>query len=183
MRQQFLYFLADLRQLVGRHKYRYFYVWLSRQFWALFSYRLERGLFLLLGKSYELVRLPLLPLLNLWQAYSNVEISYRANIGPGIKILHCSGGVVISRFSVIGSGLTLTGGNVIGAKRGCKYGQIVLGNKCVLGANATVIGPVIIADFCQIGASACVIHDALRPSSTLVGVPAKALAPNTQNQD
>jgi len=35
--------------LLGRRRVRILYVWLPRSFWGILAYRLERGLFLLIG--------------------------------------------------------------------------------------------------------------------------------------
>ncbi len=112
-----LYFLAaDYKRQSGSVKLRMIYLWLGRAPVGVFLYRFERMMFLLFGKSYKLIRIPLVPVLFPLYAYSNCEISYHAEIGPGITVLHPSMGVVISGFAKIGKNLTLTGGNVIGTK-------------------------------------------------------------------
>ena len=170
---QLTYFVSDVKRMLGKHKIRIVYVWLSRAFWGVFQYRLERSLFLVLGRSYSFIRVPFVPLLNLIQAYSNIDIHYKADIKKGLSILHPSVGVVISGQSVIGENLTLTGGNVIGVHKKCVKGTFVIGNQCSLGANATIIGPVILGDNITVGASACVVKSCLTPQSVLIGVPAK----------
>jgi serine O-acetyltransferase len=173
MRQQMSFFLVDLRRMLGKQKSRILYIWLSRVFWGIFSYRLDRGLFLLLGKSYKYIRIILIPFFNLWNAYSNIDINYKAVIGKGLIVLHPSMGIVISGKSLIGDGLTLTGGNVIGAKAGCDYGDLIIGNNCSLGANAVIIGPIKLANNITIGALACVLNDCETNDVLLVGIPAK----------
>ena len=79
--------------------------------------------------------------------------------------MHPSVGIVIARFSVIGVNLTLTGGNIIGGKAGCTYGDISIGDNCSLGANTLIIG-----------ASACVIKDCTINNSTLLRVLAVAIS-------
>ena len=79
-------------------------------------------------------------------------------------------GVVVSGFSRVGSNLTLTGGNIIGARPLCKPGQIEIGHDCNMGANAVIIG-----NHVQIGASACVVSSFKEDNSILVGVPAKRI--------
>lgn len=172
---QFSYFISDLKRMLGKHKVRVIYVWLSRSFWGIFQYRIERSLFLVLGKSYSFIRVPFVPFLNLLQAYSNIDIHYKADIKKGISILHPSVGVVISGQSIIGENLTLTGGNVIGVHKKCKKGTFIIGNYCSLGANATIIGPVILEDKITVGASACVVKSCLEAEAILIGVPAQML--------
>jgi serine acetyltransferase len=175
---QFTYFISDIKRMLGKHKIRILYVWLSRSFWGILLYRTERSLFLVFGTYYSFIRVPLVPLFNMLQAYSNIDIHYKADVKKGISILHPSVGVVISGQSSIGENLTLTGGNVIGVHKKCKKGTFVIGNNCSLGANATIIGPIILGDNIIIGASACVVENCLIPQSILVGVPAKTLPKN-----
>jgi serine O-acetyltransferase len=172
MFQQLQYFGKDLRRMVGHKKERYIYIWLSRPFWGLLSYRLDRGLFLLIGRPYRILRILLLPVYTIWQVYSNIEIGYRANIGPGIKILHSATGIVISELADIGANLTMIGGNIIGGKRGCKPGGIKIGDGCYLSANATIVGPVTLGNQVIIGANACVVKSFPQDKAVLVGVPA-----------
>jgi serine acetyltransferase len=172
---QLSFFIKDIRRITGKHKLRIVFIWLSRVFWGLFSYRFDRGLFLLFGSSYRILRIPLVPLFNFWQAYSNTDIHYQAEVGPGLNILHCSMGTVISGKSLIGKNLTLTGGNVIGAKTNCKPKEIILGDNCFFGANAVLLGPIKIGNNVKIGALAMVIKNC-GDNVTLVGVPAKEVS-------
>ena len=176
MKEQFKYFLQDVRKMSGKRKSRILYIWLSRCFVGVFMYRLERGLYLTFGKFYTVLRVFLSPLLNIIQAYSNVDIHYKAAIKGGLLILHPSNGVVISGQAIIGYNLTLTGGNVIGLSRKCKVGDFVIGDNCNLGANAVIMGPLHLANTIKIGACACVVKDCLNADVTLVGVPAKMIA-------
>lgn len=175
MIQQMKYFGKDLKRMLGKYKIRIVHIWLSRLFWGVLSYRVERGLYLLIGKPYEKIRIIFTPFINMVQAYSNLDLDYRSDIKGGLIVLHPSVGVVISGLSIIGENLTLTGGNIIGARPGCKYGDIKLGNNCTLGANAVVLGPIELANGITIGASACVIKSCLVENATLIGVPAKQI--------
>jgi serine O-acetyltransferase len=175
MKQQFGYFALDLKRIVGKYKVRILHIWLSRVFWGILIYRMERGLFLTIGKPYKILRVLFIPFLNLLQSYTNIDLNYEADIKGGLFILHPSVGVVVSGLSVIGYNLTLTGGNIIGAKKGCKYGDISIGDNCTLGANAVIIGPVKLGDNITVGASACVVKDCLTENSILAGVPAKSI--------
>ncbi len=170
---QLTYFFQDIRRMLGKYKIRILHIWLSRVFWGILIYRIERSLFLVFGKYYGILRVPLIPVFNIFYAYSNLDINYRASIKGGILVLHPAVGVVISGQSVIGKNLTLTGGNVIGAKKTCETGTFVIGDNCNFGANATLIGPVIIGNNIHIGASACVVKDCTDDGSVLIGVPAK----------
>ncbi len=173
MVQQFLYFKQDVKRMLGKYKIRILHIWISRVFIGIFMYRLERACFLFFGKYYSFGRVIFIPLFNLIQAYSNLDINYKADIKGGLLILHPSVGVVISGLSVIGKNLTLVGGNIIGAKHSCLKGEYVIGDNCSMGANATIIGPLILGDNINIGASACVVKSHFGNDKTLVGVPAR----------
>ena len=172
---QFKFFIQDVKRMLGKNRLRILHIWLSRVFWGVFLYRLERSLYLVIPKIYGIARIPFIPLFNIIQAYSNIDIHYKSEIKGGLIVLHPSVGVVISGQAVVGENLTLTGGNVIGVKRQSKKGEFVIGDNCNFGANATLIGPVILGNHISIGASACVINDCLTDNSILAGVPAKKI--------
>ena len=111
--------------MLGKHKIRIIHIWLSRSFAGIFIYRLERSLFLVFGNSYGYLRILFIPITNLIQAYSNIDIHYKANIKGGILILHPSVGCVISGKTIIGQNLTLTGGNIIGVRSRCVCLQVM----------------------------------------------------------
>ena len=172
---QLKYFYNDLIRMLGKNKFRIIFIWLTQCFWGIFMYRLERSLFLIFGKYYKFIRIPFIPLINIIQAYSNMDINYHADIKEGLIILHPSVGCVISGQSVIGKNLTLVGGNIIGVKRKTKINEFVIGNNCTLGANATIVGPVLLGNNINIGASTCVTKNFLDNNLVLVGTPAKIL--------
>lgn len=174
MFKQLSYFIQDYKKAVGRKSLRALYMWLSWGIIGLFLYRFERSLYLTMGGGYRYIRVVLSPVIYLVQALSHLEINYRANIGPGIKILHPSMGVVINGSCVIGNNLTLVGGNVIGLSKSVEGKEFIIGNNVSLGANACIIGPVKLGNNINIGALACVVKDA-ESNTTLVGVPAKEI--------
>lgn len=173
MLQQAKYFVKDLNRLLGKYKIRILHIWLSQAFWGILHYRIERGLFLAIGKPYEYIRVIFIPIFNLIQAYSNLDINYKAEIKGGLLILHPSLGVVVSGLAIIGENLTLTGGNIIGARARCKRGELTIGNNCSLGANAVILGPIKLGENIQIAALACVVNDCLINDGTLMGIPAR----------
>jgi serine O-acetyltransferase len=175
MASQFSYFYDDIKSNCGKNKARIIIIWLSRTFAGIFLYRFERSLFLFFGRFYNVIRLLYLPIINLIQAYSNIDIHYKADIKGGLSILHPSMGITISGNAIIGKNLTLTGGNVIGITKKCTKGEFVVGDNCNLGANAVIMGPLIIADDIKIGALACVTKNFLDPNLILVGIPATPL--------
>lgn len=173
MKEQFLYFLQDIRRMLGKRKSRILYIWLSRAFVGVLLYRAERSMLLTFGKSYQYLRILFLPLINLLQAYSNIDIHYQAAIKGGLSILHPSMGIVISGKSIIGANLTLVGGNVIGISKPCNVGDFIIGDNCSLGANAVVLGPLKLGATIKVGAMACVVKDCLTSNVVLTGIPAQ----------
>ena len=170
---QFKYFISDINRLLGKRKIRIIHIWLSRIFVGIILYRFERSLFLIFNNLYGILRIPFSPFFYLLQAYSNIDIHYKSEIKGGLLILHPSLGIVISGQASIGKNLTLTGGNLIGAKINCKKDSFVIGDNCTFGANATLIGPLILSNNIIIGASACVVNSCIQENSVLIGVPAK----------
>ena len=170
--EQFSFFIEDYKSLSGSKKLRMLYLWLNRVSVGLFFYRFDRAFYLLFGRAWSVLRLPLYPVFMLVEVYSNIDISYKANIGPSITILHAAMGVVISGYAKIGKNCTLVGGNVIGGKLNIKEKPFILGDNVSLGANAVILGPCNIADNTVIGACALVIEDTQK-SAIMVGVPAK----------
>jgi serine acetyltransferase len=76
------------------------------------------------------------------QAYSNLEIHYKADFKGGFMVLHASAGSVVSGLAIIGENLTHTRGNIIGGRTGCRLGELLKGDNCSLGANAVILGPI-----------------------------------------
>lgn len=159
MSHQCTYFKADVKRMLGKHKIRILHILLSRSFIGVFLYRLERSLYLVLGKTYPIIRILFLPLILSMQSYSNIDIHYKSTIKVGLLILHPSVGCVISRAAHIDKNLTLVGGNVIGLKEDSSSVKFSIGDHCSLGANATILGPLKLGNGIKIGASACVVHD------------------------
>lgn len=176
--QQLAYLFYEVRLHVNFHWWRWFGCWFSSPVIAVCAYRLDRFFYLLLGgRIWALIRIFLSPLsLFLRPWLGRCEIHYRADIGKGLKILHPGLGIVVSGQAMIGEHLTLTGGNCIGGRSGMKVGDLVLGNKVSLGANAVILGPARIGNNVQIGAGAVVVKDA-NDNTTLVGVPALPVNP------
>lgn len=172
---QLKFFKQDIVRMLGKNKYRIIYIFMTRSFIGVLLYRVERSLFLLLGRSYSFFRILFLPIIYVLQSYSNIDIHYKSSIEGGLSILHPSVGCVISAKAIIGCGLTLTGGNIIGFNKKKTNTIFQIGNNCTLGANAVIIGPLEIKNNVFIGASACVTQSFDQSNMTLVGVPAKPL--------
>lgn len=166
-------FKQDVKFMIAGSRIRVFSILFQRVFWGVLVYRFERGLYGFFGEKYRIIRIPVAPIFNLIQEFSNIEIPYRASIQGGLQILHPSLGIVVSQFSEIGINVVLYGGNVIGTKNLHAPGLIQVGNNCVIGANSVLLGPLVIADACKVGALSCVIKDCLTEGAVLVGSPAR----------
>jgi serine O-acetyltransferase len=167
---------ADLERMVNHRHWRWLTVWTSAAAHGLIAYRISRALYLLLGaRSHAALRILFSPALLLLQPWvGRCEIHFEADLGPGVKILHPSLGVVISKFTRCGRNLTLTGGNCIGMRRKDAT-RIVLGDSVLLGANAVVLGPARLGSRVSVGAGAVAMTDA-PDGAVLVGVPARPVS-------
>lgn len=170
---QFSYFLSDINSSLGKNKWRILTLLFTKQFYGLFSYRLDRQLYLLTGWKYKFLRIPLSPFYFVLQIFSNIDIHNEADINRGISIWHTAGGIVISGKSIIGKNLVLTGGNFIGIRKPIQHGELIIGDNFFLGANSVVLGPIVIANSIKVAALSCVVHSCLIDGVTLVGSPAK----------
>ncbi|MFB2579803.1 serine O-acetyltransferase EpsC [Herbiconiux sp. P15] len=103
---------------------------------------------------------------------TGVEIHPGARIGRRLFIDHGMG-VVIGETAVIGDDVMLYHGVTLGGRSARREKRHpTLGDRVVVGANATVLGPVVIGADAAVGAGAVVVKDA-RPGAVLVGIPAR----------
>ncbi|HWJ64672.1 MAG TPA: hypothetical protein VNS19_22045 [Acidimicrobiales bacterium] len=145
---------------------RWFTVPFSLSFAIIAFYRLNRAAYLTFGKKWQAFRILTSPLNPLIRIFIPSQIDYRADIGPGMRILHPELGVVVNQGFRAGRGLILAGGNCIGD------GSPAVGNWVHVGANATIMGDVTLGSSVRIGAGAVVVKDFDGPG-VLVGVPAR----------
>ena len=102
--------------------------------------------------------------------YSGVELSPRAQIGPGLCVMHF-GPTVIHPDVVAGKNLTLLHRVTLGY---AKSGIPQIGDNVSIGVGATVIGGILIGDNVSIGAGAVVTKD-IPANCTAVGIPARSI--------
>jgi len=106
------------------------------------------------------------------------DIDPRASIARDVFVPHATG-VVIGCTAEIGARTVIMPGVVIGSRdRNNAPGRrhATVGADVVLGAGAKILGPVVIGDGARIGANAVVLSD-VAPSTTVVGIPARAVPP------
>lgn len=170
---QLRFLRIDLDASVNGRWWRWFSVPLQPGMLSIAGYRLSRAAWLAMGRSYQALHTMSAPLRLVLRPFGGgLEVHYKADVGPGLRILHPNLGVVISGHAVVGRNLILTGGNCIGGRPGTAQGNLVVGDDVQLGANAVILGPAVIGDRVTVGAGAVVIGDA-PAGATMVGVPAR----------
>ena len=111
----------------------------------------------------------------LWRIHLK-RVSFRYKIyvglntcGPGLRIVHISGGVHIN-CKKVGENFTITSGCVVG-KKGDNENRAIIGNNVSLSLGTKVIGKVSIGDNVKTGPNTVIVKDI--PSNVAVsGVPA-----------
>lgn len=101
------------------------------------------------------------------------DISYRAQIGPGLSIAHY-GYIVVTSNTTIGTDCHLKPGTIFGKKQTEETGGATIGNNVNVGAGSKIIGNVKIGDNVFIGANAVVTKD-IPSNCVAAGVPAKVI--------
>ena len=127
-----------------------------------------------------LIRLPLL----LWYRRLSVRLGFSVApgiFGPGLAIVHY-GLLVIDPTTRVGRNCRIHAGvNIGGAAQfvdpaeADKYSPRI-GDNVYIGPGAKLYGPIVIGDDCVIGANAVVTRSFPEPGLTLAGVPAKVIA-------
>jgi len=124
--------------------------------------------------AHALGRLPVVPrlVMSIVRWATGIEIHPSARIGRGLFIDHGSG-VVIGETAVIGDHVTLFQGVTLGGT-GKEHGKRhpTIGNYVVIGAGAKVLGNITIGNRSMVGANAVVVRD-VPEHSTVVGVPGR----------
>lgn len=103
-----------------------------------------------------------------------IELNYRAQIGPGLRLFHGTA-LVVHEKTQIGSNCTLRHCTTIGMRNG-EDDVPVIGDNVDIGSNSVLIGKIHIGDGARIGAGSVVVSDV--PAGTSVaGNPARPLKP------
>ena len=102
---------------------------------------------------------------------TGISLPAQATIGKGLRIHHF-GGVIIHSAAVIGEYCTIYHGVTLGDCGGWG-GAPSIGDRVLIGAGAKLIGKIVVGDDCVIGANAVVLHS-IPPRHLAVGVPAVA---------
>lgn len=170
---QWRYLRADVAAMVNGRWWRWVSVPCQAGVLSILGYRASRFCWLTLGRRWQVLHTLLAPLrLLLRPLAAGLEFHYEADIGPGLRVLHPSLGVVVSAQAIVGRDLVLTGGNCIGSRPGMAPGGLTIGDGVNLGANAVILGPASIGDRVVVGAGSVVLSDA-PDDATMVGAPAR----------
>ena len=142
---------------------------MTARFMSVFLYRLSQAL-----AGYAAILGSVVKQLN--QLITGADIAWQAKIGPGLVLYHPVG-VVVGPYVSAGDGLQIQQGVTVGASHvSAGAGDSPnLGNRILLGAGSRVIGPVVLGDDCIVGANA-VVTRSFAERSVLVGIPARVLA-------
>jgi serine O-acetyltransferase len=148
---------------------------LSQGFQALFVYRVFRW-FKERGIPTQPVRFVLERFVEIT---TGISIPAEAAIGKGLRIHHF-GGVIVHSAAIVGEHCTMYQGVTLG-DRGGYGGAPRIGQRVLIGAGAKLIGEIVIGDDCVIGANA-VVHTSVPAGHIAVGVPAVIKKRSTANR-
>lgn len=101
------------------------------------------------------------------------DISYRANIGPGLQIAHF-GYIIVTSNTTIGAGCRLRPGVVFGKKLSEETGGAVVGDNVEFCVGSKIVGGVHIGNNVIIGANSVVTHN-IPCNAIVAGAPARVL--------
>jgi serine acetyltransferase len=104
-----------------------------------------------------------------------IELSYKATIGPGLRLYHGTA-LVVHEKSVLGKNVTLRHCTTIGNRKSTDDVPMI-GDNVEIGSNSVIIGKITIGDGARIGAGSVVVHD-VAPGDTVVGNPARSIQRN-----
>jgi len=110
---------------------------------------------------------------------TGIEIHPGANIGRGLFIDH-GAGVVIGETAKIGNDVVMYQNVTLGGT-GKDLGKRhpTIGHNVLIGAGSKILGPILIGSNSRIGAGSVVLHP-VKSYSTVVGIPARAVARDNQ---
>jgi putative colanic acid biosynthesis acetyltransferase WcaB len=101
-----------------------------------------------------------------------IELNYKANVGPGLRLHHGYASVIHDR-AVLGANCVLRHCTTIGSRCGTDDAPVI-GDNVDIGCNSVLLGPVKIGSGATIGAGSVVIHD-VPAGTTVAGNPARII--------
>jgi len=141
--------------------------------WCIFWYRFGRWVYRPGANRYLRIPMKVIHLIGatFLEAFLQMRLNVRAEIGPGLLIAH-SGGITLHPDVVMGSGCDLAHHVTLGTRGVGGRGVPRLGNSVYVGTNAVLIGPIVIGDGARVAANSLVTRD-VPAGATVMGVPAK----------
>jgi len=146
-------------------------------FWVLFLHRYGNWR---MGIRNRFLRLPLSMLYKLLfpltEILFGISLGYTVKVGRRVKLEHFGGMILVPR--EIGDDVTIRQNTTMGiAKKSELNGKPIIGDRVDIGCGAVILGNIVIGNDCVIGANAVVVSD-LPPFSVAVGIPAKVIKKN-----
>ncbi len=145
--------------------------WAAQGFWAMLVYRFGRWRY---GIKPKLLRMPFSLLYKILyksvQIMTGIELPCEAEVGEGFVIDHF-GGIVVSGYAKFGKRCRIRNGVVVGLKNVNDPCAPQIGDDVDIGAGAKVLGNIKIGNRVVIGANAVVLTD-VPDDHIAVGVPA-----------
>ena len=129
--------------------------------------------FFLKGKPFFLQFLFSRAILKHFAYKHSFDISFRAQIGPGLTIAHY-GFIIVPSNAVIGENCSLRPGIVFGKKLTAETGGPTVGDNVDIGVSTTIVGDVKIGNNVVIGANSVVTKD-IPDNCVVAGAPARIL--------
>ncbi|MCE9543703.1 MAG: serine acetyltransferase [Verrucomicrobia bacterium] len=117
-----------------------------------------------------------IPYLGIYQLIAiwlmGIDLSYKASIGPGLRLYHPTG-LVIHEAAILGRDCILRQCTTIGMRREASDCPVV-GDRVNIGSNSVLIGAITIGNDAVIGAGSIVLHDVLT-GDVVAGNPARSI--------
>ena len=172
--KQLSYLRADIRRWQYASIKEAFYIIFEPGLWAVIIYRFGRFLFLIDIPVVKIfIRFIAYLMMKVSEILFGVSIKAGTDIGPGLFIGH-TGAVIVHPNAQIGENLSIGTGVIIGERGLGKGGYPIIGNDVYVGVGAKILGNIKIGNKVKIGANAVVVKD-IPDGSTAVGVPARII--------
>jgi serine O-acetyltransferase len=105
---------------------------------------------------------------------TGAEISHKANIGPGLRLLHPTG-VVIGPYVRIGMGAVICQGCGIVSNGEIGQAEPVIGDKLWAGPGSKIMGAIILGDKVAVGPNSVVLKN-VESNMLAFGIPARVMS-------